>query len=113
MKPAANEEAAWERQERYRGKPHAWLQWKGTAVCMDVHCKCGFHSHLDAEFTYYVRCPKCQRVYFCNGHIQLIEMIEGFENPCIKEDERAREELSLEKIADEIVGNLPGRNRKP
>lgn len=38
---------------------HGWIQWKGTDVCMDVHCKCGEHSHLDAEFAYYIKCPKC------------------------------------------------------
>lgn len=61
-------------QETYEGQPHGWIQWKGTEVCMDVHCACGTLSHVDAEFCYHVRCPDCGRVYFCNGHIELIEL---------------------------------------
>lgn len=22
-------------------KPHGWIQWKGTDVCVDIYCKCG------------------------------------------------------------------------
>ena len=53
--------------------PHGWIQWKGTDVCMDVHCKCGHHSHIDGDFIYFLECPKCGTVYELNGHIQLIE----------------------------------------
>jgi hypothetical protein len=35
---------------------HAFIQWKGTDVCMDFHCECGAHHHIDAEFVYAVRC---------------------------------------------------------
>lgn len=73
-KKAINETEAREIQEQYEGKPHGWVQWKGTAVCMDIHCKCGHHSHIDAEFAYHVKCPKCRTVYMCNGHIELIEL---------------------------------------
>jgi hypothetical protein len=65
---------AWALQERWKGKPHGWVQWDGTNVCMDVHCACGYRSHIDAGFAYHVECPKCHRVYFCNGHIELIEL---------------------------------------
>ena len=75
-KKAKNHDAAWELQERYEGKPHGWVQWKGTAVCMDIYCKCGFHSHIDADFAYNVQCPECDTVYMCNGHIELIELEE-------------------------------------
>jgi phage FluMu protein Com len=53
--------------------PHGWIQWKGTDVCMDIHCKCGEHSHIDAEFVYFIQCPKCKTIYEVNGHVQLIE----------------------------------------
>jgi len=43
--------------------PHAFIQWKGTHVCMDFHCACGAHCHFDGDFAYYVECPHCQRVY--------------------------------------------------
>ena len=79
-KKAKNSKAAWKIQETYKGKPYGWIQWKGTDVCMDVHCKCGHHSHIDAAFAYYVKCPSCGTVYMCNGHIELIEIKEEPEN---------------------------------
>ena len=42
---------------------HVYIQWKGTEVCMDVHCECGNHAHSDAEFAYFVECAKCHRIY--------------------------------------------------
>lgn len=51
--------------------PHAWVQWKGTNVCMDIRCACGAMHHLDAEFAYYVKCGECGQVYECDGHIRL------------------------------------------
>ena len=75
-KKAINSEAAWAIQEDYKGKPHGWIQWKGTDVCMDVYCKCGKHSHIDADFAYNVKCPSCGTVYECNGHIELIEILD-------------------------------------
>lgn len=74
MKTAKNKEEAWEIQDTQEGKPHGWIQWKGTDVCMDVHCECGYHSHVDADFTYHVKCPSCGVVYFCNGHIEFIKL---------------------------------------
>lgn len=51
--------------------PRGWIQWKGTMVCMDIHCKCGVLSHIDEEFCYHIKCPGCGQVYECDGHIQL------------------------------------------
>ena len=76
MKKAKNRSEAWDMQERYSGKPYGWVQWKGTDVCMDVHCKCGYMSHIDSDFAYNVKCPKCGTVYMCNGHIEFIELVE-------------------------------------
>ncbi len=77
---------AWDRSEKYDGKPHAWLQWKGTEVCADIRCKCGHQSHFDGGFMYNVRCPECRTVYFVNGHVQLIE-IDPSTAECIQEAE--------------------------
>ena len=79
-KKAIDKDEAWKIQEQYNGKPHGWVQWKGTSVCMDVYCKCGYHSHIDAYFAYYVKCPKCETVYMCNGHIEFIELKKEPEN---------------------------------
>lgn len=80
MKKAKNINEAWDAQDQKSGEPHGWIQWKGSRVCMDLHCKCGRHSHIDAEFAYHVKCPECGTVYFCNGHIELIELEEEPKN---------------------------------
>lgn len=74
MKIAENYKQAWNMQETYKGEPHGWVQWKGTHVCMDFHCECGHHSHIDAAFAYNIRCPKCSSVYMLNGHIEAIKL---------------------------------------
>ena len=74
MKTAPNEKEAWKIQQTYAGEPHGWIQWKGTYVCMDIHCACGKDSHIDDEFAYHVVCPSCGAVYMCNGHIELIKL---------------------------------------
>ncbi len=75
-KVAKNTEEAQEIQNNYDSQPHGWIQWKGTDACMDIHCKCGVLSHIDADFLYYVTCPNCDTIYYCNGHIELIEITE-------------------------------------
>jgi len=57
-----------------RAGPHAWIQWKGTDVCMDIHCSCGKHTHVDAEFAYYVRCSACGKLWAMCGNIRMVEV---------------------------------------
>ncbi len=57
--------------------PHGWIQWKGTNVCCDIWCKCGWQFHVDEEFMYHVKCSKCGTVYECNGHFALHEIDEA------------------------------------
>lgn len=40
-----------------------FIQWKGTTVCLDFHCVCGAHGHLDDSFAYFVECPACGQQY--------------------------------------------------
>ena len=54
--------------------PHAFIQWKGTDVCMDVYCECGEHSHFDGPFAYYIKCPTCGTVYACGDHVELVKL---------------------------------------
>lgn len=75
-KKANTYDEAYTIQETRSGDPHGWLQWKGTDVCMDLHCKCGKLSHVDGMFMYNVKCCECGTVYMCNGHIELIEIAE-------------------------------------
>lgn len=83
MKIAKTDKEAWDMQETYKGQPHGWIQWKGTNVCMDIHCKCGGLHHIDADFAYFVQCPSCDTIYMCNGHIELIEVQEKPSSLCI------------------------------
>src|SRR4051812_34970606 len=58
------------------GKPHGWIQWKGTQVCMDLRCKCGYHGHVDTDFFYFYQCPNCLTKYAVGAHVKLIELTE-------------------------------------
>lgn len=70
--------------------PHAWIQWKGTDVCMDVHCVCGKRSHVDGSFAYGVKCPHCDKLYYCNGHIELIMVEENNLPTIVAEKQKGR-----------------------
>lgn len=65
-----------EHKNPFEGLPHAWIQWKGTNVCMDIRCSCGKLSHLDCDFTYEIQCPHCKRFYAPNPHIRLEPLLE-------------------------------------
>ena len=51
-----------------------WIQWKGTEVCMDIHCTCGHHSHVDVSFFYMFRCPQCKQAFAVGQNIRLIPL---------------------------------------
>lgn len=81
--------------QSWQGKPHGWLQWKGTGACIDLHCVCGSHGHLDEEFLYFYRCAKCGRKYALDGHVKLVELNE--------EQAKYVEEATLGYKTDESV----------
>lgn len=62
----------WDRQTVPPAEPYGWVQWKGTDVCMDIHCDCGEIGHIHGEFAYYVQCRACGKTYFVNGHVELV-----------------------------------------
>lgn len=53
---------------------HGWIQWKGTDVCVDLHCACGSHGHFDGYFMYSVQCEDCGRRYAVGQNVKLIEL---------------------------------------
>lgn len=73
---------------------HAFVQWKGTDVCMDFYCDCGEQSHFDGYFAYVVTCPACGQEWEMpcfltprkrssltyEGHIA--KLMEGYVDPC-------------------------------
>ncbi len=93
-KIAQNTDEAWKIQETYKDKPHGWIQWKGTNVCMDIHCKCGYHGHIDVDFAYHVKCHKCGTVYMCSGFVEFIELKEEPDN-CVVLTEDDEDRLLL------------------
>lgn len=42
---------------------NAFIQWKGTDLCMDFTCDCGACCHFDGMFAYTVQCPRCGTVW--------------------------------------------------
>lgn len=56
------------------GEAYGFIQWKGTSVCMDTHCKCGYHGHVDRDFFYCWQCSQCGRKYRVGSNIKLIEL---------------------------------------
>lgn len=73
---AKNRDEAFDMGVRYNAEPHGWIQFKGTELCMDVHCKCGELTHVDGSYIYMVECGKCGTKYAINGHVQFIEIEE-------------------------------------
>lgn len=70
-----SDQPGWKRQTLPKdGAPHAWIQWKGTSVCMDFRCLCGKGGHIDSTFAYYVRCVACGRTFMMNGHVEAVEL---------------------------------------
>ena len=56
--------------DKMEDRPHAWIQWKGTDVCMDVRCPCGRMSHVDGQFAYYFEC-RCGLVWAVGQNVRL------------------------------------------
>jgi len=67
-------EKVYGRDFKHEDEPHGWIQWKGTDVCIDLHCKCGHHGHFDGYFLYYYECPECHTKYALGQCVKLIEL---------------------------------------
>ncbi len=49
--------------------PYAFIQYKGTDICMDFHCDCGAHCHHDGYFAHVVQCPHCKTNWKMPDHV--------------------------------------------
>ena len=56
---------------------HTYIQWKGTAVCMDFKCVCGLSMHFDAAFMYFVKCPACSQIYAVGSRVVMVPVNES------------------------------------
>lgn len=54
--------------------PFGWIQYKGSNICVDIHCDCGELSHYDGDFAYAVRCPYCQKQWVLGQTVRLVEL---------------------------------------
>lgn len=61
-------------QPLFSGKPHIWVQWKGTNVCADIYCECGFSGHFDGYFLYFFKCPQCNQVWEVGTHVSIYKV---------------------------------------
>ena len=61
-------------QDNPEGDAHGWIQWKGTTVCMDVHCSCGESTHIDEDFLYFLECGACGKKYAVGQNVKLIPL---------------------------------------
>lgn len=43
--------------------PLTFIQWKGTDVCLDFTCECGWGGHFDGYFAYVIKCAGCGRLW--------------------------------------------------
>lgn len=58
----------------FKGKPHIWIQWKGTEVCCDVHCDCGAFLHFDGDFFYFFKCKECGQNWEVGTHMPIYKV---------------------------------------
>ena len=90
---------------RYMPDPYAFIQWKGTDVCMDCHCICGGHFHIDAEFAYAVQCRHCGRRFEMSAKIEMREIpsVEKWDGcPILIEVVKYEDERSCSSHTEEI-----------
>lgn len=54
-------------------KTTAFMQWQGTDICVDIHCKCDHNSHFDGYSFNYFKC-KCGRKYEVSRELNMTEL---------------------------------------
>ncbi len=72
----------------FNGKPHIWIQWKGTDVCCDIHCDCGAFLHFDGDFLYFFQCPHCGQHWEVGTHMPIYKVTPERAESCCQHPER-------------------------
>lgn len=44
-------------------EPSVYIQYKGTDICLDFTCECGFDAHYDGYGAYVLHCTACGAFY--------------------------------------------------
>ncbi len=66
--------------------PCAWVQWKGTNVCCDIHCSCGADLHFDGYGMYAIQCEHCGQKYEVAQNIRLHPIDEPWTDSMVLEE---------------------------
>ncbi len=61
-------------QRSHREDAHGIVSYGIDDFTMHFKCNCGYQSAMIANFTKYIECEKCNRTYFMNPMIELIEL---------------------------------------
>lgn len=85
----------------------AFIQWKGTDVCMDVDCpnpEChDGGGHFDGDFAYFLRCYSCGAIIKLGSHVPVYHVTPGH-----PEFERASEFLKYGRDDFNTIGASDG-----
>jgi hypothetical protein len=74
LKPESFHKTVYDRDNPITGS-YGWIQWKGTDVCIDITCECGYRGHYEGWFLYYYSCPVCGLKYALGQNIALIKLL--------------------------------------
>jgi hypothetical protein len=72
---------------------HAYIQWKGTDVCLDFQCQCGASGHFDGYFAYSLRCGACGGVFDLPHSVEVI--------PTLRDEYPVIVDVEMDSEADE------------
>jgi hypothetical protein len=89
--------AVYEEQDQQPTQGYGWMQWKGTDVCVDLHCElCGAHGHFDGYFLYFYRC-KCGQLYALGQNVKLIKLTKEQDEFVMRDRPNVVQEVSFDE----------------
>lgn len=87
----------------------AFVQWKGTRVCMDVSCPlCGHDGHIDADFAYFLQCGECGTMIEVGTYVPIFAIAEWHPLHATARDFLSRRPELLIRDDDSIVVQIKG-----
>jgi hypothetical protein len=84
-------------------RPNAFIQWKGTDVCLDFHCDCGFNGHYDGWFAYGLHCASCGKVWAMPHTVGLIADPDAEDGPAVQSTDWPHSDTDRPKDAPRVV----------
>jgi len=88
----------------FKNDNNTFIQWKGTDVCMDFWCECGYHSHIDGYFAYAIKCNGCERYFGLDHTVKIVEIIEEPDN--YLKGVYCKPYISLSEIREQKINEL-------